>query len=63
MSMTGALKFFLRIQIKQGSERAFLLLSKYTKELLKKCDIDNAEMYSTPMSTCIELNKKVDEIM
>jgi hypothetical protein len=51
MSMMGKLNFFLRLQIKQTQDGAFVHQGKYTKDILKKFDMGKAKPPSTPMST------------
>jgi hypothetical protein len=40
MSMMGELKFFLGFQIKQAKEGTFICQTKYTRDMLKKFDMD-----------------------
>jgi hypothetical protein len=49
MSMLGELTFFLGLQIKQTQEGTFLHQGKYTKDVLKKFDMDEAKPLSMPM--------------
>jgi hypothetical protein len=51
MSMMGELKFFLGFQIKQAKEGTFIYQTKYTREMLKKFDMDKAKPIKTPMPT------------
>ncbi|XP_068498261.1 uncharacterized mitochondrial protein AtMg00810-like [Phaseolus vulgaris] len=51
MSMMGKLSFFLGLQIKQTKEGIFLCQSKYCKENLKKFEMENCKVATTPMST------------
>ena len=51
MSMMGELKFFLGFQIKQMKEGTFLCQTKYTHDMLKKFDLENAKPIKTPMPT------------
>jgi len=57
MSMMGELTFFLGLQIKQMEEGTFISQSKYCKEVLKKFEMDNAKVASTPMATSYYLDK------
>jgi hypothetical protein len=57
MSMMGELTFFLGLQIKQTREGTFVHQGKYTKDLLRKFDIGEANPLSTPMSTTTALDK------
>jgi hypothetical protein len=66
MSMMGELKFFLGFQIKQLEDGTFICQTKYTKDMLKKFDMENAKPIKTPMPTNghLELNedgKTVDQ--
>ena len=49
MSMMGELKFFLGLQVKQEKEGIYIHQQKYTKELLKKFNMENAKPMKTPM--------------
>ncbi|KAK6151684.1 hypothetical protein DH2020_014319 [Rehmannia glutinosa] len=57
MSMMGELNFFLGLQIKQCQEGIYISQSKYTKELLKKFDIEEGRIVSTPMATNVKIDK------
>ncbi|KAD2393237.1 hypothetical protein E3N88_40214 [Mikania micrantha] len=56
MSAMGELQFFLGLQIKQKPDGIFIHQSKYTKELLKKFDLQNCKPCSNPMSTTTQLD-------
>jgi hypothetical protein len=56
MSMMRELTFFLGLQIKQTREGTFVHQGKYTKDLLKKFNMDEAKPLSTPMSTTTALD-------
>jgi hypothetical protein len=49
MSMMGELKFFLSFQIKQLKDGTFISQTKYTNDMLKKFDMNNATPIKTPM--------------
>jgi hypothetical protein len=49
MSMMGELKFFLGFQIKQRKDGTFISQTKYTNDMLKKFDMNNAKPIKTPM--------------
>jgi hypothetical protein len=51
MSMMGVLTFFLRFQIMQAEEETFISQTKYTRDILKKFDMDNAKPIKTPICT------------
>jgi hypothetical protein len=51
MSMMGVLTFFLGFQIKQDKEETFISQTKYTRDILKKFDMDKAKPIKTPMGT------------
>jgi hypothetical protein len=51
MSMMGELKIFLKFQIKQAKEGTFICQTKYTRDMLKKFDMDKAKPIKTPMPT------------
>ncbi|KAD4584957.1 hypothetical protein E3N88_22558 [Mikania micrantha] len=68
MSAMGELQFFLGLQIKQSPDGIFIHQSKYTKELLKKFDLQNCKQCSNPMSSTTQLDadlkgKSVDETL
>ena len=56
MSMMGELKFFLGLQIKQCKNGIFINQTKYTKDILKKFDMDGVKSSKTLMSTTTKLN-------
>ncbi|KAK2382406.1 putative mitochondrial protein [Trifolium repens] len=58
MSMMGELKFFLGIQINQGKDDTYIHQSKYTKELLKKFNLEDCKIMSTPMHPSSNLSKE-----
>jgi hypothetical protein len=51
MSMMGKLTLFLGFQIKQLKKGTFIYQTKYTKDMLKKFDMENAKPIKTPMQT------------
>ena len=51
MSMMGELTFFLGFQINQLKDDTFISKTKYTKDMLKKFNIEDAKPIKTPMST------------
>ena len=51
MSMMGELRFFLGFQIKQLKDGTFISQTKYTNDMLKKFDMENAKPIKTPMPT------------
>jgi isopentenyldiphosphate isomerase len=55
MSMMGELNFFLGIQVKQMKQGTFIHQAKYTKDLMKKFNMDELNPVSTPMSTATSL--------
>jgi hypothetical protein len=60
MSMMGELKFFLGFQIKQLKDGTFISQTKYTNDMLKKFDMNNAKPIKTPMPSNghLDLNEK-----
>jgi hypothetical protein len=60
MSMMGELKFFLGFQIKQLKDDTFISQTKYTNDMLKKFDMNNAKPIKTPMPSNghIDLNEE-----
>ncbi|KAK2986327.1 hypothetical protein RJ640_029442 [Escallonia rubra] len=57
MSMMGELTFFLGLQIKQSKDEIFINQAKYTKELLKRFDMEASNAFGTPMSSSLKLDK------
>ena len=49
MSMMGELKFFFGIQINQSKDGVYVHQTKYTKELLKKFNLENCKEMNTPI--------------
>jgi hypothetical protein len=60
MSMMGELNFFLGLEIKQTQDGTFVHQGKYTKDVLKKFDMDEGKPLSTSMSTSITLDTDED---
>jgi len=58
MSMMGELKFFHGIQINQCKDGVYVHQSKYTKELLKKFNLENCKEMNTPMHPTCTLSKE-----
>jgi hypothetical protein len=56
MSMIGELTFFLGIQVKQMKGGIFVHQAKYTKDLMKKFNMDELKLMSTSMSTATSLD-------
>jgi hypothetical protein len=56
MSMMGELTFFLGIQVKQMKQGIFVHQAKYTKDLMKKFNMAELKLMSTPMSTTTTLD-------
>jgi hypothetical protein len=54
------LQFFLGLQIKQAKEGTFVHQAKYTKDILKKFNMDDSKPQSTPMSTTTALDADED---
>lgn len=57
MSMIGELSFFHGLQVKQMKEGLFMSQIKYVKEMLKKLNIEDSKLVSTPMTTSCKLSK------
>jgi hypothetical protein len=56
MSMMGELTFFLGIQVKQTMEGIFIHQAKYMKDLMKKFNIAELKLVSTPISMAAALD-------
>jgi hypothetical protein len=63
MSMMGELTFFLGIQVKQMKQGTFIHQAKYTKDLMKKFNIDELKPVSTPMSTITLLDPDESDLV
>ena len=57
----GLLKFFLRLEVKQGETGIFVSQEKYAKEILKKYKMENCNPVSTPMEPSAKLSKYDEE--
>ena len=57
ISMIGNFSFFLVLQVKQMEEGTFIHQAKYTKELLKKFEMENAKALGTHMNPSTMLDK------
>ncbi|WVZ53009.1 hypothetical protein U9M48_004002 [Paspalum notatum var. saurae] len=60
MSLMGELQFFLELQIKQSLESTFVHQAKYTRDILKKFNMDDSKPMTTPMSTNTALDPNED---
>jgi isopentenyldiphosphate isomerase len=56
MSVMGELTFFLGIQVKQTKQDIFIHQVKYTKDLMKKFNMDELKPVSAPMSITTSLD-------
>jgi isopentenyldiphosphate isomerase len=56
MSMMGELTFFLGIQVKQIKQGTFVHQAKYTKDLMKKFNMDELKPVLTSMSMAMALD-------
>jgi hypothetical protein len=61
MSMMGVLTFFLKLQIKQGKEGIFICQTKYTRDLLKKFDMDKVKSIKMLIGTNDHLDLDLDD--
>ena len=64
MSMMGEMSYFLGLQVKQTDDGIFINQSKYTKNLLKRFNMQDSSPASTPIATATKLDphegKEVD---
>jgi hypothetical protein len=58
--MMGELTFFLGIQVKQTKQGTFVHQAKYTKDLMKKFNMAELKLVSTPMSSAASLGPDED---
>jgi hypothetical protein len=56
MSMMGELQFFLGLQIKQSKEGTFVHQAKYTKDIVRKFNMEDSKAMVTPMSMTTTLD-------
>jgi hypothetical protein len=61
MFMLGELKFFLGFQIKQLKDGTFISQTKYTNDMLKKFDMNNAKPIKTPLPSNGHLDLNEEE--
>jgi hypothetical protein len=60
MSMRRELTFFLGIQVKQMKQGTFMYQAKYMKDLMKKFNMEELKLMSTPISTIASLGPDED---
>ena len=60
MSMIGELTFFLGLQVKQTSDGIFINQAKYTRDMIKKFDMQSSSSANTPLSTTTKLHADMD---
>jgi hypothetical protein len=56
MNMMGELLFFLGLQIKQSKEGTFVHQAKYTKDIMRKFNMEDSKAMTSPMSTITALD-------
>ncbi|XP_070002374.1 uncharacterized mitochondrial protein AtMg00810-like [Nicotiana sylvestris] len=52
----GELNFFLGLQVKQSPKGTFICQQKYTRELLKRFDMEASKVIDTPIATATQLD-------
>ena len=57
MSMIGELSYFLGLRINQSSAGIFISQGKYLKEMLKRFQMEDSTLVSTPMVVGCKLSK------
>jgi hypothetical protein len=60
MSMMGELTFFLSIQVKQMKQGTIVHQAKYMKDLMKKFNVVELKLVSTPMSSAASFGPDED---
>jgi hypothetical protein len=60
MSMMGELQYFLGLQIKEVKEGTFMHHNKYTKDMLRKFQMQDVKPMSTPMGSTATLDADDD---
>ena len=58
MSMIGELSYFLGLQVKQLTDGILLSQAKYTRDMLKKFQMDDCKPVGTPIPTSCKLSKE-----
>ncbi|KAL5794299.1 hypothetical protein ACOSP7_002893 [Xanthoceras sorbifolium] len=58
MTYLGLMAYFLEMEVKQSQNEVFICQKKYTKEILKKFQMEECKAISTPMNQKEKLNKK-----
>jgi hypothetical protein len=56
MSMMGEFQYFLGLQIKQVKDGTFVHQTKYTKDMLRKFQMQDLKLMSTPMGSTTTLD-------
>ena len=56
MSLLGELTYFLGLQVQQNKDGIFLSQTKYLKQILKKCGMEDSKPVCTPMVTRCNLS-------
>ena len=57
MSIIGQLNYFFGLHIKKKCDRIFINQAKYTRELIKKFELEDVKICKTPMATITKLDK------
>jgi hypothetical protein len=60
MSMMGELQYFLGLQIQQVKDGTFVHQTKYTKDMLRKFQMQDVKPMSTPMGSTATLDADED---
>jgi hypothetical protein len=60
ISMMGELQFFLGLQIKKLQDVTFVHQGKYTKDIVKKFEMNDSKLMMTPMSSTTSLDAGED---
>ncbi|KAK1365752.1 hypothetical protein POM88_041313 [Heracleum sosnowskyi] len=58
MSIMGEMSYFVGLQVKQTDEGIFINQSKYTRNFLKKFNMQDSSPANTPMATATKLDSK-----
>eukprot|EP00253_Pinus_taeda_P034873 PITA_34873 len=57
MSDLGLMKYFLGIEVEQSEKEIFICQNKYSKDLLKRFEMENCKPVPTPVATGTKLSK------
>ena len=63
MSLIGELFLFLGLHIRQSNQGIFISQTKYIREMLKRFEMKDFKLVTTPMQTTFKLSKDDDIVL